>query len=211
MILCTAATVHAQPQVSPELKAFVTEYVAAYDAKDAPRLLALYAAKSRACINAETKDFYDGTLEMMWQTPIPAKYTFTVTPVDESNLKAVEAFGRFPDHPSRELHIDYQQGDDSGTVIVYLMQENARWRADQPCATEQTLKQFRDEAPERKARDAHFKALADGIQEPLRASLIELVRAHKTAAAIERYKDASGQDRQTAMLVINQLALQVTR
>jgi hypothetical protein len=207
--LCTACYARAQSQASQaDAKAFVTEYVAAFDAKDAARLQALYDSKSRACITAEDKDFYDATLAGMWRNPIPAKYTFTVSAVDENNLKGIETFGRFPLKPARELHIDYQQGDDSGTVVVYLVQENGRWFADQPCPSQQTLKQFRDEAPARKEREAHYKSLAGAIQEPLRSQLIALLRDHKTAEAIDRYKGASGQDTKTAMFVINQLALE---
>jgi hypothetical protein len=212
LAVCTVCDAGAQPQTSQaDLRPFVTEYVAAYDAQDGARLQALYDSKSRACITAADRDFYEAALAAMWRDPIPANYKFTVSPVNENNLKAIETFGRFPVKPTRELHIDYQQGDDGGTVIVYLVQENGRWRADQPCATEQMLKQFRDDAPARKAREARSQALAAAIQEPLRAQLIDLVRAHRTGDAIDRYKKASGQDMQTAMLVIDQLAQQVKR
>ena len=210
--LCAACCARAQSQApQADAKAFVTEYVAAFDAKDAARLQALYDSKSRACFTGEGKDFYDGSLAVMWRNPIPAKYTFTVSAINEINMKAIESFGRFTLKPTRELHIDYQQGDDVGSVVVYLVQENGRWRADQPCASEQSLKQFRDEAPARKEREAHFKSLADAIHEPVRSQLIALLREHKTAEAIDRYKEASGQDGQTAMLVINQLALEPKR
>lgn len=209
--LCAACYAGAQSQPSQaETKAFVTEYVAAYNAKDVAHLLALYDPASRACIAAEDKDYRDAAMAVMWETPIPAKYTFTVSPVNENNLKAIETFGRFPLKPTRELHIDYQEGDDGGTVIVYLIQEDGHWFADQPCASEQTLKQFRDEAPARKALEAHYKSLVEAIQEPLRAQLISLIREHKTAEAVDHYKAASGQDIQTAMLVIHQLGLQIT-
>jgi len=204
---CTSLDVRAQSDVN----AFTAEYVAAYDAKDAARLQALYDSQSRACIRAEDKDFYDTALAAMWRQPIPPKYTATVSPVNENNLHALETFGRFPVKPSRELHIDYQQGDDSGTVIVYLVQENGRWRAAQPCANEQTLKKFRDEAPERRAREARYQALAMAIRDPLRSRLTALLLAHKTAEAIDRYKEASGQDVQTAMFVMDQLARQIGR
>ena len=209
--LCTACNARAQSQPPADLQAFVTEYVAAYNAKDAGRLLALYNSASRACVTGTGKEFYDRALAVMWRDPIPSRYKFTLAAVNEDNLKAIETFGRFPVKPARELHIDYQQGDDAGSVIVYLVPDNGYWRADQPCATDETLKKFRDEAPARQAREARNQSLADAIQEPLRSQLIELLRAHKTGEAIDRYKDASGQDTQTAMFVINQLAQQVKR
>jgi hypothetical protein len=209
--VCIVGPLRAQPQISPEFQGFVTDYVAAYNAKDAARLLALYGSASRACITSEDRDFYDAALAVMWRDPIPPRYRITVEPVNENNLKAIETFGRFPVKPTRELHIDYQQGEDAGTVIVYMVQENGRWRADQPCATAQTVKQFHADAPARKEREAHYQSIADAIDEPLRTQLIDLLREHKTAAAIDRYKAASGQDTQTAMFVMNQLALRVKR
>lgn len=189
-----------------EAKGFVTEYVAAFNAKDAARLQELYDSKSQACIASEDKDFYEFSLAVMWRDPIPAKYTFAVSPVNKNNLKAIETFGRFPRKPERELHIDYQQGDDLGSVVVYLVRENGRWRADQPCPTVETLKEFRDDAPARKEREARYESLAAGIQEPLRSQLVTMLREHKTGEAIECYKKASGQDGQTSMLVMDQLA-----
>ena len=205
--LCVGCCARAQSQApQADIKAFVTEYVAAFNTKDAARLRALYDSKSRACITAEDKDYYDFTLTMTWRSKIPANYTFTVSAVNDNNLKAIETFGRFPVKPARELHIDYQQGDDLGTVVIYLVQENGRWFADQPCVSEETLKQFRNDAPARKEREARYKSLADGIQEPLRSQLIALLRNHETAQATDRYKEASGQDYKAAMFVIDQLA-----
>lgn len=211
-VLCAASYAAAQSQPSQaEAKAFASEYVAAYDAKDVAHLLALYDPASRACIAGENKEYRETTMALMWRDTIPANYTFTVSAVNENNLKAIETFGRFPIKPERELHIDYQQGEDSGTVILYLVQQNARWLADQPCASEQTIKQFLDDEPQRKALEAHYKSIADAIQEPLRSQLITLIREHKRGQATERYRETSGQDGRTAMLVIDQLAIEITR
>jgi len=192
----------AQP---PDIQAFVKQYVAAFNAKDLARLYALNYSKSGACITPATKDFYEGSLAMQMRDSIPANYTVTVLAVNEGNLKAIESFGRFPVKPARELHIDYQQGEDSGTVIVYLVKENGRWTDDFPCASEQSIKEFRDDAPENARLLAHYKAIADGIKEPLRSELVKMLRAHETGRATDRYHEASGQDMKTSMLVINAL------
>ena len=97
------------------------------------------------------------------------------------------------------------QGDDVGSVVVYLAKENGRWVDDFPCASEQSMKEFRNDAPENARLLAHYKATADGIKEPLRSELVKMLRAHETGSAIERYHAASGQDRKTSMLVINAL------
>ncbi len=196
----------AQDQPSPaEAKAFAAHYVAAMNAKDVARLLTFYHPKSVACITPETKDYYDGALKMSMSESVPADYKFSVMAVNEGNSKAIESIARFPVKPTSEMHIDYQQGDDSGSVVLWLARENGRWYADQPCATEQTLKQFRDGAAARNEALAHYKSLADGIQDPLRAELIALLRKHETGTATDRYHQASGQDMKTSMFVINAL------
>jgi hypothetical protein len=199
----------AQDRPSPaEAKAFAAHYVAAMNAKDVARLLTFYHPKSAACITPETKDYYDGAMKVSVSESIPPNYTFSVMAVNEGNLKAIESMARFPVKPTSEMHIDYQQGDDVGSVVLWLAQENGRWFADQPCATEQTLKEFRDGAAARQEAMAHYKSLADGIKDPLRSELIAMLRKHETGSATDRYHEASGQDMKTSMFVINELKAQ---
>ena len=107
--------------------------------------------------------------------------------------------------PSQELHIDYQQGDDLGGYVVYLIHENGRWFYDYPCATNAAIKEYRDNAAANEASLAHYKALASEIKQPLRSELLGLLRAHETATATDRYHQATGQDYKTSMYVINAL------
>lgn len=212
-ILCVSVLVvlaghraQAQDQPSPaEAKAFAAQYVAAMNAKDVARVLTFFHPKSVACITPDTKDYYDGAMKVSVSESIPANYTFSVMAVNEDNLKAIESMARFPVKPTSELHIDYQQGDDAGSVVLWLARENGRWFADQPCATEQTLKEFRDGAAARKEAMARYKSLADSIKDPLRSDLIAMLRKHETGSATDRYHKASGQDMKTSMFVINEL------
>jgi hypothetical protein len=58
-------------------------------------------------------------------------------PVNEGKVKALESMGQgWTVTPSQELHIDYQQGDDAGSYVVYLIHGNGRWFYDYPCATD---------------------------------------------------------------------------
>lgn len=213
--LCAAGFARAQSEPpQAEIRGLVTQYVAAFNAKDASRLEALYGSKALACLAAEKKDFkdyYDFAVAMTWRDSIPANYTFKVSAINQNNLKAMETFGHFPAKPAWELHINYQQGNDVGSVELYLIQENGRWLIDQLCASQATMKQFRDDAPARREREARYRSLAAGIQEPLRSQLIELLRNHDTGEATERYMKATGKDGQTAMLVMDELAHEVKR
>lgn len=197
---------HTQAQgVSGDVKNFVTQYVAAFNAKDMRQLNALLHPKSLACVTPENKNYYDEAMAVHLRDPIPANYTFTVSPVNQSNMKSMESMWRFPVPPTGQLQIEYQQGEDSGIVLVYLVQENGRWLQDDPCATEQTLKEFREDAAARKQRIAEHKAMAAAIKEPLRSELIGLLREHNTSTATKRYQEATGKDYETSMFVIYEL------
>jgi len=194
------------PTTQADVKVFVAQYIAAFNAKDAARINSLSHPKSLACITPENKSYYDDALAVRWRDPIPAGYTFKISPVNENNLKGIEQSVRFPVRPDQELQIDYQVGDDSGSIVIFVVRENGRLFEDSPCATDQSLKKYRDEAPARQELAAHNKALAAEIKEPLRSQLIALLREHKTGEATKRYKEASGQDYGTSIFVIDELA-----
>jgi len=195
--------------VPGDVKNFVTQYVAATNAKDIARLWSFLYPKSLACIMPENKDYYDAMASHIGE-PIPPNYKFSVMPVNEGNLKALESMGqRWTVKPAQELHIDYQQGDDVGGYVVYLIHENGRWFYDLPCATDAAIKQYRDNAAANEAALARYKAIASEIKEPLRSELLGLLRAHKTATATDRYHEATGQDYKTSMYVMNALKKEV--
>ena len=195
--------------VPGDVKNFVAQYVAATNAKDTARLRSFLYPKSLVCIMPENKDYYDAMASHIGE-PIPPNYKFSVMPVNEGNLKALEGMGqRWTVKPMQELHIDYQQGDDVGSYIVYLIHENGRWFQDFPCATDAAIKQYRDNAVANEAALAHYKALAADIKDPLRSELLGLLRAHETGRATDRYHEATGQDYKTSMYVMNELKTQV--
>ena len=207
-VICSA---DAQPTqgVPGDLKNFVNEFVAAANAKDIVRQRLFLYPKSLACITPENKDYYDAMASHIGEEPIPPNYKFSVMPVNEGNLKALESMGqRWTVKPAQELHIDYQQGDDVGGYVVYLIHENGRWFYDYPCATDEAIKQYRENATANEAALAHYKALASEIKEPLRSELLGLLRAHKTGTATDRYHEATGQDYKTSMYVLNALKME---
>lgn len=155
LAIAFACCAHAQNQPVPrpvpeDVRAFAARYVAAINARDASGIRALYSAKSLACITPQTKDFYDAVMPVHATDDVPAGYTISLLPVNEDNVKALAASETFPVKPLNELHIDYQQGEQSGTVIIWLVRENGRWGGDFPCATEAALKQIATRRPSAK-------------------------------------------------------------
>jgi hypothetical protein len=212
LTIALACCASAQNQAVPEdVRAFAARYVAAINARDAARILAMYNSQSLACITPQSKDFYDTVMPVHPSDHVPPGYTVSLLPVNQDNLKALADTETFPVKPLNELHIDYQQGEESGTLILWLVRENGRLVGDFPCATESALKQYRDQAPQRKKLEAHYKSLADGIQQPLRDELLALLRDHKRSSAITSYREASGQDYRTAIFVLNDLQQDLTQ
>lgn len=208
--LTSAVALNARAQnaaVPPDVKAFATQYVAAFNSKNQARLLALNVPQSRACITPQNKDIYDAALFMQMRDPVPPNYMLSLMPVNEGNLKALAAAEYFPVKPERELHIDYQypETNDGGQLVLWLVRQNGHWVGDFPCMTAQGIKNFRDNAAARE----HYKTLAAGIKDPLRSQLLAMLRKHEAGEAEERYQKATGSDIRTSMLVINALEDQI--
>jgi len=186
--------------VPADVKAFAAQYVAAWNAKNMQRLLALYLAQSQGCITRENKPVYDEVMRTQWHDPITPDYTLMLMPVNEGNLKAFAQDTHFAVKPERELHIDWQYPgtNDSGQAVVYLVRQNGRWVGEFPCMTAEGIRHLNDGAAGREK----YKAMAAGIQQPLRGELMAMLRKHQRGEAEQRYKAATGCDMQTAVLVI---------
>ena len=191
----------ATPVVSDDVRSFAADYVAAVNAKDSAKLWSFLTPETRSCVNPTNKDVYDALFNIQFDDTIPPNYILTLSPVNEANLKAFAESQYFPVAPEHELQIDYQVGDDGGALILWLVHEKGRLYADQPCATEEFIVNYRVQAAAR----THYKQLAAEIQDPLRAELLALLAAHNRSAAITRYKSATTCDMRTAMLVVSAL------
>jgi hypothetical protein len=208
LVLAAGPGLRAQDSpVPPEVKAFAAQYVAAYNAKDPARLQSLYLPQSRACITPAVKAVYDEMASMEMHDRVPPGYLLSLMPVNQGNLSAFATDVYFLAKPERELHIDYQypNTNDGGQLILWLVRQNGRWMSDFPCMTEHGIKSFRDNAAARE----RYRAIAAEIKDPLRSQLISMLRAHQTGEASTRYRQATGSDMKTAMLVVNALQAQV--
>jgi hypothetical protein len=184
--------------VTPDIKAFAAQYVAAINAKDSAKLWSYLTPESRACVTTENKDVYATLFAVQMEETIPRDYLLNLTPVNQNNAKAMADRQYFPVKPEHQLQIDYQLGNDSYGIVLFLVRENGHWLAAQPCATDKFIAEFRTDAPEREK----FKQTAAQIKDPLRGQLLALIAQHDTAAANSRYKEATGSDYHTAVLVI---------
>ncbi|HEV2341825.1 MAG TPA: hypothetical protein VGS15_08505 [Candidatus Acidoferrales bacterium] len=188
----------------------VGRYVAANNAQDAAAMNALLHPKSLACITPENRDFYDRANAVSMRQSIPADYKFTDTVLSEKDALPMNGYATFPVRPTHQIQIDYSRGvETSGTVMFWLVSENGRWYKDDPCATAGMVKQFHDDLPNIKAREQATKGLVAQIREPLLSELKSLLKEGKGATASKRYGEATGEDGDTSLMVIDELEFQL--
>jgi hypothetical protein len=199
--LATHAQFPDQLPIPADVKAFATQYIAAINAKDSAKLWSYLTPETRACVTPQNKDVYDALFAIQLDDKIPLDYRLMFTAVNESNAKAMADRQYFPVKPEHQLQIDYQFGNDVTGLVLWIVHQNGRVYADQPCATEKFIKEYRDDAPQR----AHYKEVAAQIQDPLRSELPKFIADHDRSSAISKYHDATGADMGTSMQVINAL------
>ena len=189
---------------------FVKQYVAAINARDLAAYRSLASSNSSACINAESHDFYDRMFHVDLRHPLPADYKFTAKDVGKDDSLGFQGYAVFLVRPTQQVQIDYTQGmENSGTVMLWLIQDSGGWSEVFPCATAETLQKFKAKLPEIKANEEKTKALVSGLTEPLRSELIALLKQGKSNTAASRYAQSTGHDHETGMFVVEELEYQL--
>ncbi len=189
---------------------FVKQYVAAVNARDLAAYRSLLSSNSLACINTENNEYYDRAFRVDICHPIPAGYKFTAKEISKDDKLAFEGYAVFPVRPSQQVQIDFTQGmENSGVVLFWLIHDSTGWSEVFPCATPETLQQFKTRLPGIKANEEKTRALVAGLKEPLRGELIALLKQGKSSTAATRYAESTGQDHQTGMFVVEELEYQL--
>lgn len=211
LILLTAGSAWAQGREIPIAtthRIFVAEYVAAVNARDAERFRRLVHPRSLACITDDTRDFYDEWVARAFRHTLPDTYRLTSVRALGPGATAPVPPGMvtYPVPPSHTIQIDAQSAPYSFvTILLQVTQSAGAWLQAMPCPTAEGLTAFRAAKKAGAAQDARVKALAEGLQDPLRSEITALMKAGKKADAIKRYQAASGEDLTTAKGVVETL------
>src|SRR5262249_16220010 len=99
----------------------------------------------------------------------------------------------------------------SATAILWLTQEGKGWVQVFPCATPETLQQFKSNLPEITANEEKTKALVEGLRDPLRAELISMLQQGKSASAATRYAEATKPERCMERWVMKKIEYRLER
>ena len=185
---------------------FVKSYVSSINAHDLGANRVLWHSKSRACIDSDSAEFYDRAFKVSSRHGIPPNYKFTAKSVGPDDKLGFEGYATYPVRPTQQVQIDYTEGmENSGTVIFWLVQEGKGWAEVFPCASVDTLRDFKARLPEIKATEEKTKALVDAVPESLRSELVALLRQGQSSTAAARYAEETKRDRATAMYVIEEM------
>ena len=211
LILLTAGSAGAQGSEIPIAtthRIFVAEYVAAVNARDAERFRRLVHPKSLACITDDNRDFSDEWVARAFRHTLPDTYRLTSVRALGPNAPAMvpSSMAINPIPPTHTIQIDAQTAPHSFvTILLQVTQSAGAWLQVMPCPTAEGLTAFRSAKKANAALDARVKALAEGLQEPLRPEITGLMKAGKKADAIKRYQAASGENLTVAKGVVDRL------
>ena len=211
LALLSAASAWAQGREVPietGHRIFVAEYVAAVNARDAERFRRLVHPKSLACITDGNRDFYDEWVARAFRHTLPDTYRLQSVRVLGPNAAAMVPSGMAinPVPPTHQIQIDAETGPyRSLSILLQVALSAGAWLQVMPCPTAEGLAAFRAAKKATAAQSVRVKALADGLQDPLRSEIAALVKAGKKLDAVKRYQAASGEDLTTARGVVEAL------
>jgi hypothetical protein len=170
---------------------FVDPWIKAVHTDTAAQLTRFLHPKVRACVNNQTRDFFEFD-QLNLKDVTPKSHITKLAPCNQpSPLFTLPADGfAYPVQPTWELNL---QDLDSDTVYVFfLAQAGNAWYIVVPCPNEKGMSVFRKMVAYKKTRDERIASLAAELKDPLRSELRELIKGGRIVDAAEKYKQMNG-------------------
>jgi hypothetical protein len=187
--------------------AFVASVIEAINSKSLERRRALLHPASVPCADTEPDSFYRFMVDEQSKDPIPAGSMWKVAPVPpDQPLPSSDTFD-YPIRPTHTLQIDFDLTPRrSRRLVLQLVHEADRWFEMTACARAQTADGVRLRRQLAGPRAERVRALVATMPPPLRAELVELVKAGRRDDAVRRYQAATHEDPAWAVEVVEQLS-----
>jgi hypothetical protein len=187
---------------------FVKPWVEALRSKDPARLERFIHPAVRACINFETKPFFENILEHEAQSPASGAYKVaklapmkapppTFLPSDDVH---------YPVQATYELQLEFEHSNIS--LIRFLAPDKGSWYEVYPCPNDKGMALFRQKIAESAEQEKKTAQLLAGLKDPLRGELKQLLQHQQKMDAIKKYQQATKVDLTTAVRVVNALQKQ---
>jgi hypothetical protein len=148
----------------PELLA--EAFVAAVVSRDSQRQLSLVHPLSRACLNEQTRPYFEWIFSKRARLVTGRPVKVTVTPIDRvATALPTDGQSDYPLRPSHQVQLDFESGPyKRSSVIVYVVYDGSRWLDVLPCPRGDVAAQAR----RNQAAQQHFVRLGmSHLPEPL--------------------------------------------
>ena len=137
---------------------------------------------------------------------IPAKHKVAAEPLAGKQSLPSEGKSDYPLRPSHQLQIDFDTGPYSSTsIVLFIVRDGARWYEVLPCLRPDAIAGIPAIEAKRAEQARKVESLVAGLNDPLRAEIIALARQGRRIDAINKYRNATGQDLTTAKDVVDLL------
>jgi len=192
-------------------RAAVEGYVAAIRSQDLAALRRLIHPATLACIDDENREYFDFVFANELQLRSDLAGDFRITRIDPVGDGSVSAEGlpgilSYPVKPSYEFQIDVDRSAYSSlTLMRPLALHEGRWHVVLTCPSEKGLAFFRENRKRGEEQRVRAEQLASELSDPVRSEIRALLEQGQRIPAVNRYRETTGVDLTTAMLVINLL------
>ena len=184
---------------------FVKPYVEALRSKNRAALEQFIHPAVRACINPETKGYFDFILGLEAGADTSGvEHVTKLAPLKTAPPAGLPSDGfTYPARPVYEIQVDFDRGE---LLLLYLAQWNGSWYEVYPCPNAKGVAYFAKQKAEIAQQEKMAAQLLAALPDPLRRELTDLLRRQEKGEAIQKYQQASGVDLRTAVLVVDLLA-----
>ena len=192
-------------------QAFAKAFMVAIRSHDPARVRALEHPASLACVNDQTRAYFEWGVANELNTGARTTGPYRVTRFGPADGQGVLGFlppGAFayPVKPTHEIQIDTQSGENQQIMLVReLAKANGTWFLVDPCPNAEGLKFFAEQKALGERQRAESLRLLAAMPDPLRQELAALLAQGQIIGAAHRYQAATGADLTTAVGVIDQL------
>ena len=180
---------------------FVKPWMEAVQAKDPDRVKRLFHPKVLACLNEQTRDYFDNILAN--ETRFEGRRPYRVIQIvallgPPPDWLPADSFS-YPIQPTYQVEVELGET----TLVRYLAPANGSWYEVYPCPNEKGIALMHERMAKAKEQRARAEQLASELKDPLLAELKDLINQNRTIDAVKRYREATGTDLTTARMVVD--------
>ena len=181
---------------------FIQSFVAATRSGNPANVRDLVHPECLRQVDKGKEQFFADRLAREANLSIPANPKATITTIPADAPLPFEGPFVYPVRPTRTIQIDFEDPErGSKAVIRQVVMDDGGWWLVIPFPTDETLTQIQTRAQDEQSEQPS-RTLARNVTEPLLGELRALLRSGRKIAAIERYREVSGEGLRVAKSVI---------